>query len=352
MHLESRLVKAVTFHDVGDFRVSDVPKPFIAEPDDVLVRVTLGAICGSDLHIYHGHSPIDQGAILGHEFVGVVEESGPAARGLAPGDRVVASFYTACGACRLCRRGWWSQCESRSIFGHGAYFGGLGGGQAEYCVVPHANVNLARIPDDVSDDQAIFVGDILATGYFAAERGMIRPGDTVAVIGAGPVGLMTTMCASLFGPARVFVVDVVDARLELARDLGGVPLDSRQVNPEGEIRRHTEGAGADAVLECVGRIEAIETAINCCRGGGTISSVGVPSAVNAGFPYFDAWTRDLTFRSGCTNVHAYMARLLELIQAGRLHPERIVSHRMRLDQAAEAYRLFDAHEATKILLTP
>jgi threonine dehydrogenase-like Zn-dependent dehydrogenase len=345
-------VKAVTFRGVGDVQVTEVPTPAPSEPGDALVRVTLSAVCGSDLHIYHGRSPVDEGATLGHEFVGVVEEAGPGVRSVKRGDRVVSAFYAACGRCRFCRRGWWSQCESRAIFGHGQYFGGLGGGQAERCVVPNADVNLALIPDGVADEQAVFVGDILATGYFAAERGMIRPGDTVAVVGAGPVGLMALMCAQLFGPARVFAVDMVDSRLELAGEFGAIPLDLRQANPEMEVQRHTGGAGADAVLECVGHLEAIETAINVCRGGGTISSVGVPSEVNGDFPYFDVWNRGLTFRSGLTNVHAYLLVLLDLLEAGRLHPERVISHRLRLDEAEEAYRLFDRREATKIVLTP
>jgi len=264
----------------------------------------------------------------------------------------VASFYTACGVCYQCRRRWWSQCEKRSIFGHGEYFGGLGGAQAEYCVVPVADLNLATIPDSVTDEQAIFAGDILATGLFAAERGEIRVGDTVAVIGVGPVGLMAVMCAQLFGPARVFAVDTVGDRLELAAELGAIPLDARAVNPQAEIQRHTGGFGADAVLECVGHMAAIQTAIDCVRGGGTVSSVGVPSELTADFPYFDAWNRDLTFRSGCTNVHAYLRPLLDLVASGRLHPERIISHRMRLDEAVEAYRLFDRREATKIVLRP
>jgi threonine dehydrogenase-like Zn-dependent dehydrogenase len=345
-------MRAVTYQGVGDFRVTEVPRPELTSPADALVRMTLTAVCGSDLHIYHGHTPIDEGAVLGHELVGVVEEVGSEVRNFRPGDRVVASFYTACGVCPQCRRGWWSQCEERAIFGHGTYFGGLGGSQAELCVVPGADLNLARIPDGVSDEQAIFVGDILSTGYFAAQRGEIRPGDTVAVVGAGPVGLMAIMCAQLFGPARLFAIDMVGSRLELAGDLGAIPLDPKAVNPAVEVQRHTAGTGADAVLECVGQMAAIELAINVARGGGTVSSVGVPSAVNGDFPYFDAWNRDLTFRSGMTNVHACMRPLLELVAAGRIHPERIISHRMRLDEAAEAYRLFDRREAVKIVLQP
>jgi threonine dehydrogenase-like Zn-dependent dehydrogenase len=345
-------MKAVTYHGVGDFRVTEQPKPELTLPNDALVRITLGSICGSDLHIYHGHTPIDEGALIGHEMVGVVEAVGPEVRDIRRGDRVVAPFFTACGGCYQCRRGWYSQCEERAVFGHGTFFGGLGGAQAEYCVVPRADLNLARVPDGVDDEQAIFVGDILSTGYFAAERGQIRPGDTVAVIGAGPVGLMAVMCAQLFGPARVFCVDLVDSRLEVAGDLGAVPLDSRVTNPVVEIQSYTGGVGADVALECVGQIAAIETAINLVRGGGTVSSVGVPSAINGDFPYFDAWNRDLTFRAGWTNVHPYMRPLLDLIAAGRLHPERVISHRMRLDDAVVAYRMFDQKEATKIVLRP
>ncbi len=345
-------MRAVTFQNVGDFRVEDVPRPSLRNPGDALVRVTLGAICGSDLHIYHGHTPIDQGAVLGHEFVGVIEEVGPEVRAFQPGDRVVSAFFTVCGVCRPCRRGWFAQCVERAIFGHGAYFGGLGGAQAEYCAVPLAEVNLAAIPEGVSDEQAIFVGDILATGYFAADRAEIVQGDVVAVIGAGPVGLMAVMCSQLFGPATVFAVDQVDQRLTLAQDLGAVPLNLKSAHPAEEIARRNHGQGADSVLECVGQMAAIETAINCVRGGGIVSSVGVPSQVSSDFPYWDFWTRDLTYRSGCANVHAYMRPLLDLIASGRLHPEQVISHRMKLDQAPEAYRMFDAREATKIVLTP
>jgi threonine dehydrogenase-like Zn-dependent dehydrogenase len=345
-------MKAVTYRDVGDFRVTDVPVPSLSGSRDALVRIALGAICGSDLHIYHGNVPIQEGAVIGHEFVGVVDEIGSEVQSLRPGDRVVAPFYAACGQCRHCRRGWWSQCEHKATFGHGSFFGGLGGGQAEYVVVPDADLNLAPIPEGVSDEQAIFVGDILATGFFAAERAEIRPGDTLAVVGAGPVGLMAVMCAQLFGPARLFAIDMVDSRLEVAQELGAIPLDSRAVNPQMEIQRHTEGAGADAVLECVGHLSAIETALNCVRGGGTVSSVGVPSAVSGDFPYMDFWMRDLTYRAGWANVHAYLRPLLELTSAGRLRPERIISHRMPLAQAQEAYRLFESKEATKVVLRP
>jgi threonine dehydrogenase-like Zn-dependent dehydrogenase len=345
-------MKALTFRGEGEVKVADVTKPSIGGSGDALIRVTLGAVCGSDLHILHGHTPMNEGAILGHEFVGVVEEAGAEVRRFKRGDRVVSSFFTSCGHCALCRKGWFNQCESKATFGHGEYFGGLGGGQAEFVVVPQADHSMELIPDGISDEQAIFVGDILATGYFGAERAEIKPGDVVAVIGAGPVGLMAVMCAQLFGPARTFVVDMVESRLEVAQELGGIPINAQQVHPVEAIEKATGGLGADSSIEAVGLMSAVDTAIHCVRGGGTISMVGVPSAVLGEFPFLRMWLKSLTFRAGWCNVQAYMRPLLDLIAAGRLQPEKIISHRMKLDQAEEAYRMFDAHEATKIVLVP
>jgi threonine dehydrogenase-like Zn-dependent dehydrogenase len=345
-------MKALTYRGEGDVKVVDVPKPSIAGSGDTLVKVTLGAVCGSDLHIYHGHTPMNEGAVLGHEFVGVVEDVGSEVKRFKPGDRVVASFFTSCGHCALCRKGWFNQCVEKATFGHGEYFGGLGGGQAEYVVVPNADHSMEPIPSGMTDEQAIFVGDILSTGFFGAERAEIKPGDNVAVIGAGPVGLMATMCAQLFGPAKVFVVDMVDSRLEVAQELGGIPINPNSRHPIEAIESLTGGIGADSSIECVGLLSAVDTAIHCVRGGGTISMVGVPSAVQGEFPYLRMWLKSLTFRAGWCNVQAYMRPLLDLIAAGRLQPDKIISHRMKLDQAEEAYRMFAAREATKIVLTP
>jgi threonine dehydrogenase-like Zn-dependent dehydrogenase len=347
-------MRALTFRAERDVKLDDVPKPSIGDPRQALVKITLAAVCGSDLHIYHGLVPMNTGAVLGHEFVGVVEEVGSEVKRFKAGDRVVAAFYTSCGLCVLCRKGWFSQCESKATFGFGEYYGGgLGGAHAEYVVVPLADHSMEPIPSGMTDEQAIFVGDILATGFFGAKRADITPGDTVAVIGAGPVGLMATVCAQLFGPARVFVVDMVDARLEAAEELGGIPINATQVHPVVSIQAQTGGIGADSSIECVGQLSAVETAIRCVRGGGTISMVGVPLAPPSGdFPYYHMWEKSLTFRSGICNVHEYMRPLLDLIAAGRLKPDVIISHRMRLDQAEEAYRMFDAREATKIVLTP
>ena len=345
-------MKAVTFQGVEQVRVEDVPKPSVKSPDEVLLKVTLGAICGSDLHAYHGRIPMSAGELLGHEFVGVIEEIGSEVKRFKPGDRVVASFYTACGHCALCRKGSFNQCLNMATFGFGAVLGGLGGGQAEYIVVPLADHSLERIPDAVSDEQAIFVGDILATGLFAADRAEIKPGDSVAIIGAGPVGLMATMCAQLFGPAKVFVVDMVESRLEIAQELGGLPINPSRSHPVEAIASQTGGIGADSSIEAVGLTATVETAIQCVRGGGTVSVVGIPSEFTADFPYYHMWEKALTFRSGRCNVQRYMRQLVDLIAAGRLKPEVIISHRMKLDQAEEAYRMFAAREATKIVLTP
>ena len=345
-------MKALTFQGDRDVKLREVPKPSIQDSRDVLVRITLGAICGSDLHAYHSRIPVSEGAVLGHEFVGVVEDAGPEVRRFRPGDRVVPAFYSSCGHCPLCRRGWFSQCDAERKFGFGEYMGGLGGGQSEYCVVPNADSTMELIPDGMPDEQALFVGDILATGYFGAERAEIKPGDTVAVVGAGPVGLMAVMCASLFGPARVFSVDMVDSRLELAQGLGAIPVNAKEIHPVEAIKSATGDRGADASIECVGLAATIETAIHSVRGGGTVSMVGVPEMIEGDFPYMRVWMKDLTYRSGQCNVQPYMRPLLDLIAAGKLDPASIISHRMRLDDGEEAYRMFDAREATKIVLTP
>lgn len=345
-------MRAATYQGLEEVKVIDVPRPSIADSRSVLLRVTLSAVCGSDLHAYHGQIPMTAGELLGHEFVGVVEDAGPEVRRFKPGDRVVVSFYTSCGHCALCRKGWFNECTSIARFGFGEYQGGLGGGQSEYVVVPNADYTMERIPDGMSDEQAIFVGDILSTGLFVADRAEIQPGDAVAVIGAGPVGLMATMCAQLFGPARTFVVDMVKSRLEVAQELGGTPINAKHVHPVSAIEEQTEGIGADSSLECVGSMPAVDTAIHCVRGGGTVSAVGVPNVVSADFPYMRFWIKALTFRSGNCNVQRYMRPLLDLIAAGRLQPEKIISHRMKLDDAEDAYRMFAAREATKIVLTP
>lgn len=345
-------MRAILFEGLEKVRVDDVAKPSVGAPDQALVRVTTSAVCGSDLHLYHGRIPIQPGAGLGHEFVGVVEDVGDGVTRVQPGDRVVACFFTWCGHCFYCRRAWYAQCESKGVFGYGAGFGDLGGAQAEYVVVPLADHTLEPIPEGVSDDAALFVGDILATGFFGADRAGIQPGDSVAVIGAGPVGLMAVMSAQLFGPAQVFALDMVGARLEEAQELGAIPVDASRQNGAEEVKRLTGGYGADRAIEAVGLAATIETALHCVRAGGSVSVVGVPDTMTGDFPYMRVWWNDISYSGGVCNVPAYMRPLLDLIAAGKLDPTRVVSHRMKLDEGVEAYRMFAAREATKILLTP
>src|SRR2546429_1891175 len=338
-------MRALTFRAEGEVKMADVPKPRIAASTDALIRITLGAVCGSDLHILHGHTPMNEGAVLGHEFVGLVEEVGPEVKRFKPGDRVVSSFFTSCGHCVMCRKGWFNQCVSKATFGHGEYFGGLGGGQAEYVVVPLADHSMETIPEGMTDEQAIFVGDILSTGFFGAERAEIKPGDTVAVVGAGPVGLMATMCAQLFGPARTFVIDMVESRLEVAQELGGIPINAKEVHPVAAIEAETGGIGADSSIEAVGLLSAVDTAINCVRGGGTISMVGVPSAVLGDFPYLRMWMKSLTFRAGWCNVQLYMRPLLDLIAAGAARTGVIIKHPTKPGPGRGGYPTLDAPAA-------
>ena len=344
-------MRALTFQGPQSVRLDEIPRPRLQGPDEAVVRITTSAICGSDLHLYHERIPIQPGAVLGHEFVGIVEEVGDSVQRVRAGDRVVACFFTYCGHCVNCRRGWFSQCERKGVFGYGQSFGGLGGGQADYCLVPLADQTLELIPTGVSDEQALFVGDILATGFFGAERARISPGETVAVVGAGPVGLMAVMSAQLFGPSRIFAIDMVEDRLQLAAELGATPINAAEGNAAKQVKALTNGQGTDCSIECVGLQATIETALYSVRPGGTVSVVGVPEALEGGFPYTKVWWNNLTYTGGVCNVPAYMSKLLDLIAAGKLDPARIVSHRLGLDEGVRAYEMFDRREATKILLT-
>ncbi|MGH7902620.1 MAG: zinc-binding dehydrogenase [Candidatus Dormibacteraceae bacterium] len=345
-------MKALVFKDRGDIRLMDVSKPALQDPADILLRVTTAAICGTDLHLLHLEMPMQEGEILGHEFAGVVEEVGPLVSRFKPGDRVVSCMFASCGSCFFCRRGLFVKCESLQMFGAGELTGSPGGGQAEFVRVPVADRTLEPIPDGLSDEEALFVGDILATALFGCERAEISPGDTVAVIGAGPLGLLAVQCAHLFGPSRVFAVDRVESRLELAAEFGAIPINADRRHPVEAIKAATGDHGADASVECVGLMPTIEMAVHCVRAGGTISVVGYPVMNNAPFPYALAWFKDLTFRAGYCNAQPYMRPLLDLITAGRLQPARIISHRMKLEEGVEAYGLFEAKEATKVVLTP
>ena len=351
-------MKAITFQGVSDVRVEDVADPKIVDATDVVLRITTGAVCGSDLHQYHGRGGgalVQRGAIMGHEFMGVIEDAGAAVRSVRVGDRVVVPFSVSCGQCDWCRNRMPTQCTTtgRAVFG-GRFGHVFGGGQAERIRVPFADHLCEKVPGGLSDESALFLGDILSTGYVCAENGGIRPGDAVAVFGAGPVGLLAMQSAHLFGPARVFAVDRVDYRLAMAADFGAEPVNLDLADPAEQLRRLTGGRGPDVVLECVGHETPFAQAIAAVRPGGTVSSVGVYVETSMGFPAREAFFKDLTLKMGICNARNFIAPLMPLVQRGKLQPARIITHTMGLKDGPRGYAIFDKKEdrAVKVMLKP
>lgn len=346
-------MKSVCYQGHGTVGLSEVARPVLQQPDDVVLRVEAAAICGSDVHLIQGHmGALPVGTVLGHEFVGVVEEAGPAVSRFAVGDRAVAACTTACGHCWYCRRGFHCQCPGRSAFGHGPLIGQeIPGGQAEYVRVPVAHTNLHPVPDAVSDEQAIFVGDILATAYIAVQNADLRPGDTVAVIGCGPVGLLVAECARLFGAVAVIVIDTVDQRLKQAQHDGALTINSSRKDPIAEARNLTEGRGPDAVVDAAGGSATLRLALELVRPRGVVSVVGVPGDVEYAFPAGPIMAKEVAVRFGLGDP-GLGPRLMTLIAAKRLDPARVISHRLPLSEAVYGYEIFQAREATKVLLVP
>ena len=346
-------MRAVVFHEPGRIAVREVADATIEDPRDAVVRVTLAAICGSDLHFFHGKAPMDPGETIGHEAVGVVESVGGAVTRFAVGDRVVIAFDNACGTCWFCRSGQTQLCEDFRTLGAGAFGGGLGGAQADLVRVPYADANLLAIPEGLDDERALFLGDILTTGLYGASVPEIRPGETVAVIGAGPVGFFAAQAARLADPAAVLVLDRDAARLAIAASVGATPIDVGARHAQMAVAEATEGRGADIVIEAVGTPEAFESAIDVVRRGGRVSVVGMFTSESVTIPLGIWWARSLDVRfAGICPVHAWWERALAAVADGRIDPAPIVSHRMGLDEAAEGYALFAAREATKVVLRP
>jgi threonine dehydrogenase-like Zn-dependent dehydrogenase len=389
-------MRAVCWKGRGKMAVDNVPDPRIVNPHDAIIKVTTTAICGSDLHLYNGFIPTMQsGDIIGHEFMGHVVEVGPQVRSLKPGDRVVVPFTIACGQCFFCRRELWSCCDNTNpnawmveklygyspsgLFGYSHLFGGYAGGQAEYVRVPFADVGPLLVPDDLTDEQVLFLSDILPTAYQAALFGDIKPGDTVAVWGCGPVGLLTIRCAYLLGAERVIAIDHIGYRLEKARtDCRADVLDFGTEDVLESLRDMTAGRGPDVCIDCVGleahghsigaiydhvktslfletdRANVLRQAIVACRKGGTLSIPGVYGGLLDSVPFGAAFGKGLTFRMGQTHMHRYMVPLLEKIRSGEIDARFVISHRVPLDQAPAAYEMFNnRHEnCTKVLLTP
>ncbi len=344
-------MRAVTFQGPGEVRVDEVDDPRLESPDQAIVRVEASGVCGSDLHIYHGRVAIEQGFVLGHEYVGTVVEVGDAVSGVSEGDRVLGTYCTACGECFFCARGDFHKCDHGRVFGHGATLGSLPGAQAELLLVPNADLTLRRVPDGMSDEVAMFAGDVMGTGYHAVVETEVGAGDTVAVLGLGPVGLCAVQAARAEGAERVIAIDTVAERLELARTLGAEPVHLTEEDPRAAVKAATEGRGADAVIDAVGHPDALELACRLARKAGTVSATGVYAEridVHMGI----VWIKALTLKTGHANVIAHLDPVLERLSSGALDPSPLVTHHMALDDAADAYDVYDRREALKIVLTP
>jgi threonine dehydrogenase-like Zn-dependent dehydrogenase len=346
-------MRAVVYEDVEKVRVDDVPDPVVEEPGDALVRVTMSAICGSDLHFYHGKAPLIPGEQIGHEGVGVVEEVGDGVSKFHPGDRVVLSFNAVCGECWFCTHGQHSLCDDFKNLGAGMAAGGLGGTQAELVRMPGADLNLLKVPEGMEDERALFVGDILTTGVYGAAIAGIQPGDTVAVIGAGPVGFFAAQAARLHDPAQVLVLDMMEDRLGLVEKAGATPINVKEKNAETAVSALTEGRGADVVIEAVGAVPAFQSAVDVVRRGGTICVVGMYVTESTELQLGISWFRQLKIVfSGVCPIHAWWDRAIQAVADGAIDPLPIISHRLSLDEAPKGYELFDKREATKVVLTP
>jgi 2-desacetyl-2-hydroxyethyl bacteriochlorophyllide A dehydrogenase len=344
-------MRAVTFQAPGEVLVQDVPEPELSDPGDAIVRIEATGVCGSDLHIYHGRVKIEPGFTIGHEYVGTVLAVGEAVQSVRVGDRVLGCFQTACGRCFFCRHGWFHKCDSSRTFGHGATLGSLQGTQAEQALIPNAELVLRKIPAGMSDDAALFAGDVMGTGYHAVLHSGLRPGDVAAVLGLGPVGLCAVQAAKAAGAARVIAIDTVPERLAIAESFGAQAVHLTESDPRAAAREATEGRGVDVCIDAVGHPSAFDLALRMTRKCGTVQAIGVyaeRAEVHLGL----LWIKSLHVCAGHANVIAHVDRVLAMMSAGLLDPGPLVTHHMSLEEAPEAYALYDRREALKIVLTP
>jgi threonine dehydrogenase-like Zn-dependent dehydrogenase len=379
-------MRALAYYGKNDVRVVDKPEPEILHPEDAIVRVSTAAICGSDLHLYHGLVPDTRvGYTFGHESVGIVEQVGSGVTAVAPGDRVVVPFNISCGRCFYCAQELYSQCENANpysdlggIYGYSHTTGGHEGAQAQYVRVPFANMGPKKLPDDVTDAQAVMLADIFPTGYFGAEMAGIRPGDTVAVFGAGPVGLFAMKAArDFFKAGRVIAIDHVPYRLQFAVERCGAEPINFDDAPDviALLKEMTDGRGPDSCIDAVGLeadgsrlhsvqgamfleagcITALSWAIHAVRNGGTVSILGVYGPpFNHFFPIGWAMNRNLTIRMGQCNVLTYLDDLLAKTRHGEIDPAFVVTHELPLEDAPYGYEIFERKldSAIKVLLKP
>ncbi|MEG4634048.1 zinc-dependent alcohol dehydrogenase [Microcoleus sp. AR_TQ3_B6] len=388
-------MKALCWHGANDVRVDNVPDPTIINPRDAIVKITSTAICGSDLHLYDGFIPTMQsGDIMGHEFMGEVVELGSEVKNLKKGDRVVIPFTISCGSCFFCNRDLWSLCDNSNpnaglaekmfghspagLFGYSHLTGGYAGGQAEYARVPFADVGPLKIPDELSDEQVLFLTDIFPTGYMAAENCDIQPGDTVAVWGCGPVGQFAIRSAFMLGADRVIAIDRIPERLQMAAAAKAEIINYEEIDAGEAVTEMTGGRGPDSCIDAVGmeahgtgldalydkakqavRLEsdrptALRQAIVACRKGGTVSIPGVYGGFVDKVPLGSAFNKGLTLKMGQTHVHRYLRPLLDRVQKGEIDPSFVITHRMKLDEAPHAYEIFKQKKdnCIKVVLKP
>jgi 2-desacetyl-2-hydroxyethyl bacteriochlorophyllide A dehydrogenase len=344
-------MRAVTFQAPGEVAVEDRREPQLEDAQDAVIKIDVSGICGSDLHIYHGRVKIEPGFTIGHEFVGTVLEAGDQVTRVKPGDRILGCFHTACGKCFFCLNGAYHECDGKRTFGHGANMGALQGTQAEQVLVPNADLTLRKVPAGVEDDIALFAGDVMGTGYHAVAEGDVRPGDSVAVMGLGPVGLGAVQSAIAAGGGPVMAIDTVESRLQTAAQFGATPVHLTEENPRDVVKQLTEARGVDVAIDAVGHPDALELAIRLARKAGTVVAIGVyaeRAEVHMGL----VWIKGLSVKAGPANVIGHVDRVLAMLASGSLDPSALVTHHLPLDDAAEAYRLYDRKEALKIVLTP
>jgi threonine dehydrogenase-like Zn-dependent dehydrogenase len=390
-------MKALCWYGINDVRIEDVPEPKILDPRDAIVKITATAICGSDLHLLDGYLPaMEKGDIMGHEPMGEVVEVGPAVKNLEVGDRVVVPFTISCGECFFCKKGLYSACDNSNpnaevakkimghsptgMFGYSHLTGGFAGGQAEYLRVPFADVGPIKVPDDLTDEQVLFLSDAYPTGYMAAENAEIEEGDSVAVWGCGPVGQFAMKSALMFGAGRIFAIDNVPERLGMARrESGAEPINFDEVNVYETLQELTAGRGPDRCIDAVGcealaggmpdglldsmktasfmatdRVHVLRQAIWSCRKGGTISIPGAYVGAGDKIPVGALMNKGLTLKTGQTHMQKYMPMCLERIQNGEIDPSFIITHEVPLEDAPQMYSTFKHKQdgCIKVVLKP
>lgn len=346
-------MKALTFQGKEDIRYGHLDDPAILTPSDAIVKVRACAICGSDLHVYHERERgIDQGTAMGHEFMGEIMEIGKEVRQIRSGDLVMSPFTTSCGKCFYCLQGLTCRCVNSQLFGWREKGEGLQGGQAEFVRVPMADSTLVRIPDNITVEEALLLGDVLSTGFYCAKQAEVKAGGAYAVVGCGPVGLMAVIGARELGAEQIFAVDSVTERLAKAKEFGAIPLDLATSNVKEHILQATNGRGADGTLEAVGSHSAVRLAFELVRPGGVVSSVGVCNDETLAFSPVEAYNRNLTYRIGRCPARFMMNQLIPIVQKKKYNLTSLFTHRMNLSEGRKGYEIFAGRKDTclKVLL--